>query len=102
QAQIDMDEAFARQLEAELDANINWNDVIEQVKRREKQDNAVIRYQSLKRKPMTEAQARKNMMVYLKNMARFKIDFFKEKEEEEVTVQEKREGESLEQDTAKK
>nr|GFC81921.1 hypothetical protein [Tanacetum cinerariifolium] len=31
QAQIDMDEAFARQLEAELNANINWNKVIEQV-----------------------------------------------------------------------
>nr|GEZ78601.1 hypothetical protein [Tanacetum cinerariifolium] len=30
QAQIDMDEAFSRQLEAELNANINWNDVIEQ------------------------------------------------------------------------
>nr|GEV28311.1 hypothetical protein [Tanacetum cinerariifolium] len=28
-------------------------------------------------KPQTEAQARKNMMVYLKNMAGFKIDFFK-------------------------
>nr|GEV70469.1 hypothetical protein [Tanacetum cinerariifolium] len=30
QAQIKQDEAFARQLEAELNANINWNDVIEQ------------------------------------------------------------------------
>nr|GEW10808.1 ribonuclease H-like domain-containing protein [Tanacetum cinerariifolium] len=77
QAQIDMDDVFARQLEAELNANINWNDVIEQVKRSEKQDNAVMRFQALKRKPMSEAQARKNMMIYLKNMAGFKIDFFK-------------------------
>nr|GEZ50783.1 hypothetical protein [Tanacetum cinerariifolium] len=105
QAQIDMDEAFARQLETKLNANINWNDVIEQ--------------------------ARKNMMVYLKNMAGFKIDFFKgmtyseirpifEKhynsiqafleKEEEVTIQEKeieeeghkRQCESLEQEIAKK
>nr|GEW49008.1 hypothetical protein [Tanacetum cinerariifolium] len=30
------DEAFARQLEAELNANINWNDVIEQVKKSER------------------------------------------------------------------
>nr|GEU34282.1 hypothetical protein [Tanacetum cinerariifolium] len=52
-------------------------DVIEQVKRKEKQDNSVLRYQALKRKPQTEAQARKNMMVYLKNMAGFKMDFFK-------------------------
>nr|GEV11021.1 reverse transcriptase domain-containing protein [Tanacetum cinerariifolium] len=101
----EQDEAFARQLEAKLNANINRNDVLEQVKRREKQDNTVIRYQTLKRKPVTEAQARKNMMIYLKNMAGFKMDFFKEKEEEEVTVQEegrKRQGENLKQDTAKK
>nr|GEX57815.1 hypothetical protein [Tanacetum cinerariifolium] len=48
QAQIKQTEAFARELEAELNANINWNDVLE-----------------------------KNMMVYLKNMAGFKMDFFK-------------------------
>nr|GEY89251.1 hypothetical protein [Tanacetum cinerariifolium] len=30
QAQIEQDEAFARQLEAELNANINWNDVVDQ------------------------------------------------------------------------
>nr|GEX67612.1 hypothetical protein [Tanacetum cinerariifolium] len=132
QVQIDMDEAFARQLEAELNANINWNDVIEQVKRSERHDNAVMRYQALKRKHMIEAQARKNMMIYLKNMAGFKMNFFKgmtyseirpifkkhyssiqdflEKVEEEVTIQEKeikeeshkREGESLEHERAKK
>nr|GEW81644.1 hypothetical protein [Tanacetum cinerariifolium] len=77
QAHIEQDEAYARELEAELNTNINWNEVIEQVKRKEKQDNAVLRYQALKRKTQTKAQARKTMMVYLKNMARFKIDFFK-------------------------
>nr|GEZ71173.1 hypothetical protein [Tanacetum cinerariifolium] len=127
QARIKIDEAFTRQLEAELNANINWNDVIEQVKRSEKQDNTVMRYQALKRKPVTKAQARKNMMIYLKNMAGFKMDFFKgmtyseirpifekhynsiqaflEKEDEEVTVQEegnKRQGKSLKQDITKK
>nr|GEV13122.1 putative ribonuclease H-like domain-containing protein [Tanacetum cinerariifolium] len=77
QAQKEQDEAYARELEAKLNANINWDDVIDQVKRKEKQDNAVLRYQALKRKPQTEAHARKNMMVYLKNMAGFKMDFFK-------------------------
>nr|GEU66350.1 hypothetical protein [Tanacetum cinerariifolium] len=75
----------------------------DQVKRKEKQDNTVIRYQALKRKPVTKAQARKNMMVYLKNMARFKMDFFKG--EEEITEQEegsKRKDDSLEQRAAKK
>nr|GEW92354.1 hypothetical protein [Tanacetum cinerariifolium] len=131
-SEIDMDEAFSRQLEAELNANINWNDVIEQVKRSKNQDNTVMRYQALKRKPMTEAQARKNMIIYLKNMAVFKMNFFKgmtyngirplfekhynsnqaflERVEKEVIIQEKeieeegskRKGESLEQDIAKK
>nr|GEY49424.1 hypothetical protein [Tanacetum cinerariifolium] len=77
QAQIKQDEAFARQLEAELNTNINWNDVTEQVKRSERQNNAVMRYQALKRKPLTEAQARKNMMIYLHNMAGCKMNFFK-------------------------
>nr|GEU67675.1 hypothetical protein [Tanacetum cinerariifolium] len=77
QAQIEQDEAYARELEAELNKNINWDDVIKQVKRKEKEDNTVLRYQALKMKPQTEAQARKNMMVYLKNMVGFKMDFFR-------------------------
>nr|GEV15360.1 hypothetical protein [Tanacetum cinerariifolium] len=47
QAQIEQDEAYARE------------------------------YQALKRKPQTEAQARKNMMIYLKNVVGFKMDYFK-------------------------
>nr|GEV53453.1 copia protein [Tanacetum cinerariifolium] len=84
-----------------LNANINWNDVIEQVKRSEKQDNAVMRCQALKRKLVTEAQDRNNMMIYLKNMAGLRWTSSK-KEEKEVTVQEKRQGENLEQEIAKK
>nr|GEX13197.1 hypothetical protein [Tanacetum cinerariifolium] len=44
------------------------------------------------RKPVTEAQTRKNMMIYLKNMAGFKMDFFKGN---------KRKGKSLEQEIVK-
>nr|GEW76503.1 hypothetical protein [Tanacetum cinerariifolium] len=51
QVQIKQDEAFTRQLEGKLNANINWNDVVDQVERKEKQDNTVMRYQALKRKP---------------------------------------------------
>nr|GEW96443.1 hypothetical protein [Tanacetum cinerariifolium] len=43
QAQIEQDEAYAIKLEAKLNANINWNEVIEQVKKKEKQDNTVIK-----------------------------------------------------------
>nr|GEZ23822.1 xylulose kinase-1 [Tanacetum cinerariifolium] len=39
QAQIKQDEAYARELEAELNKNINLDDVIEQVKEKGKQDN---------------------------------------------------------------
>nr|GEZ90634.1 hypothetical protein [Tanacetum cinerariifolium] len=45
--------------------------------RKEKEDNAIMRHQTLKRKPQTEAQARKNMMIYMRNMAGFKMDYFK-------------------------
>nr|GFB18550.1 hypothetical protein [Tanacetum cinerariifolium] len=66
-----------RELEAELNKNVDWDEVIDQVKRKEKEDNVVMSYQALKRKPQTEAQARKNMMIYLRNMAGFKMDYFK-------------------------
>nr|GEZ82317.1 hypothetical protein [Tanacetum cinerariifolium] len=77
QVQIEQDEAFARELKAELNKIINWDDVIDQVQRKEKEDNVVMRYQAWKRKPQTEAQARKNIMIYLRNMAGFKTDYFK-------------------------
>nr|GEW09525.1 hypothetical protein [Tanacetum cinerariifolium] len=51
QAQIEQDEACARELAAELNKNINWDD--------------------------TEAQAKKSIMIYLMNMAGFKMDYFK-------------------------
>nr|GEV31067.1 copia protein [Tanacetum cinerariifolium] len=53
------------------------DDVIDQVQRKEKEDNTLMRYQALKRKPQTKAQARKNMMIYLRNMTGFKMDYFK-------------------------
>nr|GEZ54124.1 hypothetical protein [Tanacetum cinerariifolium] len=55
---------------------------VEQAAVREKQEQddfkrAQEKYQSLKRKPIFIAQARKNMIVYLKNMAGYKIADFK-------------------------
>nr|GFD15302.1 hypothetical protein [Tanacetum cinerariifolium] len=77
QAQIKQDEAYARELEAELNKNIDWDKVINHVQRKEKEDNDVKRYQALKKKPQTKAQAKKNMMIYLRNVVRFKMDYFK-------------------------
>nr|GFA57833.1 hypothetical protein [Tanacetum cinerariifolium] len=77
QAQIEQDKKYARELEAELNKNINWDEVIDHVQRNQKEDKDVKRYQALKRKPQTEAQARKNMMLYLKNVAGLKMEYFK-------------------------
>nr|GEU69575.1 ribonuclease H-like domain-containing protein [Tanacetum cinerariifolium] len=66
-AQVPADEAYARELEAEINKNIDWDEVIDHVHKKEKEDNVVKRYQALKKKPQTKAQARKNMIIYLKN-----------------------------------
>nr|GEU97851.1 hypothetical protein [Tanacetum cinerariifolium] len=75
--QIKQDEQYARELQAELNKNIDWDKVIDHVKIKAKKDPAMKKYQALKRKPQTEAQAKKNMMLYLKNVAGFKMDYFK-------------------------
>ncbi|GJU86200.1 hypothetical protein Tco_1293746 [Tanacetum coccineum] len=73
--QIARDEEIARQWdeeerqramsEAKTSKKIDWN------------DPSVIRYHTLKMKPKTVAQARKNMIKYLKNQGNYKISDFK-------------------------
>nr|GEU63964.1 hypothetical protein [Tanacetum cinerariifolium] len=55
--------------------NIDWNADAEQIQ--EKHLDNIRKYQSLERKPVSIAQARKNMIMYLKNMARYKMKHFK-------------------------
>ncbi|GKD54373.1 hypothetical protein Tco_1287760, partial [Tanacetum coccineum] len=74
-AQIARDAEIARQWdeeerkramdEAKTSKKIDWN------------DPSVIRYHSLKMKPKTIAQARRNMIKYLKNQGNYKISQFK-------------------------
>nr|GEU30552.1 uncharacterized mitochondrial protein AtMg00810-like [Tanacetum cinerariifolium] len=52
QAQIKQDEAYARELEAELNKNIDWDKVIDHVQRKEKEDNTIKR--RLKKKKLDE------------------------------------------------
>nr|GEV99136.1 putative ribonuclease H-like domain-containing protein [Tanacetum cinerariifolium] len=66
--QVEMDEEYARKLHAELNKDIDWDVAIDHVKQKAKEDLAVQRYQVIKKKPQTEAQARKNMIMYLKNV----------------------------------
>nr|GEX39756.1 hypothetical protein [Tanacetum cinerariifolium] len=75
--QIEQDKQFTRKLHAELNKDIDWDEAIDHVKLKAKEDLAVKRYQAMKRKPQTKAQARKNMMMYLKNVVGFKLDYFK-------------------------
>nr|GEW32657.1 hypothetical protein [Tanacetum cinerariifolium] len=70
-------ETKSKDKEAELNKNIDWDEFINHVKKKAKEDPDVKKYQALKRKPQTEAQERKNTMLYLKNVDGFKIDYFK-------------------------
>nr|GEX99607.1 hypothetical protein [Tanacetum cinerariifolium] len=47
------------------------------VKQKAKENPYVHRYQVMKKRPQTEAQARRNMIMYLKNTAGFRLDYFK-------------------------
>nr|GEY73747.1 uncharacterized mitochondrial protein AtMg00810-like [Tanacetum cinerariifolium] len=75
--QVEMDEEYARKFHVELNKDIDWDVAIDHVKLKAKEDIAVQRYQAIKRKPQTKAQARKNMMMYLKNIVGFRLDYFK-------------------------
>nr|GEW43896.1 hypothetical protein [Tanacetum cinerariifolium] len=84
--QLTIDEEVIRRIEAEWNAdmqeNIDWNEVVKQVQSR--QFDVVRKYQARKRRPVLVAQERKNMMIYLRNMAGFKIEFFKGISYEEI------------------
>nr|GEZ32203.1 uncharacterized mitochondrial protein AtMg00810-like [Tanacetum cinerariifolium] len=75
--QVELNEEFAKKLHEELNKHIDWDMAIEHVKQKAKEDLAVQRYQVMKKRPQTEAQARKNMITYLKNVAGFRLDYFK-------------------------
>nr|GEW64521.1 retrovirus-related Pol polyprotein from transposon TNT 1-94 [Tanacetum cinerariifolium] len=75
--QIKIDEKYDRKFHAELNKDIDWDVAIDHVELKAKEDPAVKRYQAIKRKTQIEAQARKNMMMYLKNVFGFKLDYFK-------------------------
>ncbi|GJU82693.1 hypothetical protein Tco_1285058 [Tanacetum coccineum] len=49
----------------------------EEILIQERQSDTIKRCQRLKKKPVSVAQARKNMMIYLKNMAGYKMGYFK-------------------------
>nr|GEV14968.1 hypothetical protein [Tanacetum cinerariifolium] len=71
---VELDEEYARKLHEELNKDIDWDNkdidwdtAIEHMKQKAKEDLTVQRHQVMKKRPQTEGQARKNMMMYLKN-----------------------------------
>nr|GEU41514.1 hypothetical protein [Tanacetum cinerariifolium] len=60
---------------ATKDENIDGNVFDEQIQ--EKHLDNIMKYQSLKRKPVSIAQARKNMIIYLKKMVGYKMEHFR-------------------------
>nr|GEX00669.1 hypothetical protein [Tanacetum cinerariifolium] len=71
---LERDQVLQKQYEDKQE-NIDWNTAAEQSQKTHL-DN-IRKYQSLKRKPVSIAQARKNMIIYLKNMAGYKMKHFK-------------------------
>nr|GEZ74296.1 hypothetical protein [Tanacetum cinerariifolium] len=55
--------------------NINWSAVVEQIQ--ENHLDNIKKYQSLKKKPISIAQAWKNMIIYLKNIVGYKMEHFR-------------------------
>nr|GEW70504.1 hypothetical protein [Tanacetum cinerariifolium] len=55
--------------------NIDWSAAAKQVQ--ERHLDSIKKYQNLKKKPVSIAQARKNMIIYLKNMSGYKMEYFR-------------------------
>nr|GEV88383.1 hypothetical protein [Tanacetum cinerariifolium] len=74
--QVEIDEEYARKLHEELNKDIDWSVAIDHVKQKAKDDSYVQRYQVMKKRHQTEAQAQRNMIMYLKNVVGFRLDYF--------------------------
>nr|GEW37920.1 putative ribonuclease H-like domain-containing protein [Tanacetum cinerariifolium] len=75
--QIKLDTEYAKKLHEEINKDIDWDATMDHVNQKSKNPQYIKRYQGMKKRPQTESEARKNMMIYLKNTAGYKMDFFK-------------------------
>nr|GEX81037.1 hypothetical protein [Tanacetum cinerariifolium] len=82
--QIELDAKYARKLHEEIhrdhddfNKDIDWDAAMDHVNQKFNNPQYIKRYQGMKKRPQTESEARKNMMIYLKNTAGYKMDFFK-------------------------
>nr|GEU65016.1 hypothetical protein [Tanacetum cinerariifolium] len=105
QAHIEQDEAYTRELKAELNKNINWDDVIEQVQRKEKEDNAMMRNMTCFKMDYFKGMSYDNIRLIFKKYFNSNVAFLektKEQLEEEENKALKRKTESFEEKAAKK
>nr|GEZ49758.1 hypothetical protein [Tanacetum cinerariifolium] len=93
--QIELDAEYARKLHEEINRDkfnkdIDWDAAMDHVNQKSNNPQYIKRYQGMKKRPQTESEAHKNMMIYLKNTAGYKMDFFKgmteEMEEEDQEI----------------
>nr|GFA48723.1 hypothetical protein [Tanacetum cinerariifolium] len=82
--QIEMDAEYAKKLQEEINKDyekfskdIDWDAAMDHVNQKSSNPQYIKRYQGMKKRPQTESQALKNIMIYLKNTAGYKMDFFK-------------------------
>nr|GFA34642.1 hypothetical protein [Tanacetum cinerariifolium] len=83
--QIELDAEYSRKFheeinkdDADFNKDIDWDAAMDHVNQKSSINPQYIkRYQGMKKRPQTESEARKNMMIYLKNTAGYKMDFFK-------------------------
>nr|GEZ47850.1 hypothetical protein [Tanacetum cinerariifolium] len=61
----------------EFSKDIDWDTAMDHVNQKSNNPQYIKRYQGMKKRPQTESEARKNMMIYLKNTAGYKMNFFK-------------------------
>nr|GEZ67574.1 hypothetical protein [Tanacetum cinerariifolium] len=82
---IELDAEYARKLHKEINKDvavfnkdIDWDAAMDHVNQKSSTNPQYRkRYQGMKKRPQTESEACKNIMIYLKNTAGYKMDFFK-------------------------
>nr|GEX26004.1 hypothetical protein [Tanacetum cinerariifolium] len=79
---IKLDAEYARKLHEEINRDefnkdIDWDAAMDHVNQKSNNPQYIKRYQGMKKRPRIESEARKNMMIYLKNTAGYKMYFFK-------------------------
>nr|GEZ40749.1 hypothetical protein [Tanacetum cinerariifolium] len=82
--QIEMDAEYVKKLQDKIDRDhddfskdIDWDAVIYHVNQKSSNPQYIKICQGMKKRPQTESEACKNMMIYLKNTIGYKMDFFK-------------------------